>query len=358
MIMLSLYTTGQIPFKDVYLHGMVLDEHSQKMSKSKGNVINPMDSIAEYGSDALRLGLIANRSPGQHQAFSTDRIIAGRNFCNKLWNIARFAEHKFGENYQPGTPEPRSLADHWIVSELTTATQQIEKAIDKYRLSEASESLYHVVWDSVADWYIEASKDQDNLDLLAWVLDTSLKLAHPFAPFVTETIWQTLPWHNDLLINAEWPQMIEFNDMSAAEFTRVQELVNEARFVISSLPGNEKYTLLSMNDSLVEDNKDLIKRLAKLKDVAPTDVAKGLRLANSGRDAWLDVSAETLAEHQTNLEARLATAHADIKALQSRLANKNYVEKAPTILVQETYKQLEEKEALVTRLQTELEILT
>lgn len=357
MIMLGLYTTGEIPFKNVYLHGMVLDEHSQKMSKSKGNVINPMDSIASYGSDALRLGLIASRSPGQNQAFSTDRIVSGRNFCNKLWNIARFAENKLGDNFQPKAPEPKTLADHWIIQELTTAKASIEKAIDTYRLSEASDSLYHVVWDSVADWYIEASKDQDNLDLLAWVLDTSLKLAHPFAPFVTETIWQTLPWHQSLLISEQWPTMIAYDEIAAAEFSRVQELVSEARFVITALPGNEKYSLLYQNDALIEDNKDLIKRLAKLKDVTITDQARGLRLANSGRDAWLDVSAETLSEHQTNLEARLATAHSDIKALQGRLANKSYVEKAPTALVEETQKQLAEKEALVTRLQTELEIL-
>jgi valyl-tRNA synthetase len=357
MIMLGIYTTGEIPFKDVYLHGMVLDEHSQKMSKSKGNVINPMDSIAEYGSDALRLGLISNRSPGQNQAFSTDRIISGRNFCNKLWNIARFAEHKLGDNFQPQTPQPKSLADHWIIQELSSAKSIIEKGIDTYRLSEASDTLYHAVWDSVADWYIEASKDQDNLDLLAWVLDTSLKLAHPFAPFVTETIWQTLPWHKGLLINEQWPETIPYDEIATAEFTRVQELVTEARFVITALPGNGKYSLLYQTDALIEDNKDLIKRLAKLKDVTATDQARGLRLANSGRDAWLDVSADTLSEHQTNLEARLATAHADIKALQTRLANKSYVEKAPAALVEETQKQLTEKEALVSRLQTELEIL-
>jgi valyl-tRNA synthetase len=357
MIMLGIYTTGEIPFKDVYLHGMVLDEHSQKMSKSKGNVINPMDSIAEYGSDALRLGLISNRSPGQNQAFSTDRIISGRNFCNKLWNIARFAENKLGDNFQPAQPQPKSLADHWIIQELSSAKSIIEKGIDTYRLSEASDTLYHAVWDSVADWYIEASKDQDNLDLLAWVLDTSLKLAHPFAPFVTETIWQTLPWHQGLLINEQWPEAIPYDEIAAAEFTRVQELVTEARFVITALPGNEKYSLLYQTDILIQDNKDLIKRLAKLKDVTPTDQAKGLRLANSGRDAWLDVSADTLSEHQTNLEARLATAHQDIAALQGRLANKSYVEKAPAALVEETQKQLAEKEALVSRLQTELEIL-
>jgi len=357
MIMLSLYATGKIPFKDVYLHGMVLDEHSQKMSKSKGNVINPMELVAEYGSDALRLGLIASRSPGQNQAFSVDRVVAGRNFCNKLWNIARFIEHKLGENYQPGQPEARSLADHWIVSELQTATQAIARALDDYRYAEAGEAMYHAIWDSVADWYIEASKDQDNPDLLAWVLDTSLKLAHPFAPFVTETIWQTLPWHNSLLIKETWPEIIPFSDISAAEFGQLQQIVTEARFVAMSLPGNERYELLFLQDSLIEDNKDLIKRLAKLKDVNETAQAQGLRLALSNHDAWLNVSAETLEEHKTNLETRLATTHQEIQTLEGRLGNENYVAKAPAALVEESKKQLEEKQALVTRLLHELEVL-
>ena len=218
--------------------------------------------------------------------------------------------------------------------------------------------MYHAIWDSVADWYIEASKDQDNPDLLAWVIDTSLRLAHPFAPFVTETIWQTLSWHDSLLISETWPEIIHYDEISAAEFGRVQQLVTEARFVINELPGNEKYSLLYQDDSLVEDNKDLIKRLAKLKDVTSTDQPKGLRLAASGRAAWLDVSEETLAEHQINLEERLAATHRDIQALQNRLGNASYVEKAPAALVDETKKQLEEKEAVVVRLQHELEVLS
>tara|TARA_B100001105_G_scaffold39720_1_gene28630 strand:+ start:4361 stop:6796 length:2436 start_codon:yes stop_codon:yes gene_type:complete len=357
MIMLGLYTTGKIPFKDVYLHGMVLDENSQKMSKSKGNVINPMESIAEYGSDALRLGLIANRSPGQNQAFSTDRIIAGRNFCNKLWNIARFVEHKLGDNFQIYQPEAQSLADHWIIGELTKAKESIERALDGYRHAEAGESMYHAIWDGVADWYIEASKDQDNPDLLAWVLNTSLKLAHPFAPFVTETIWQTLPWNNTLLISESWPEMLPHNEIAAAEFGRVQQLVSEARFVTTALPGNERYALLYQDDSLIEDNKELIRRLAKLKEVTRVDQARGLRLAVSGRDAWLDVSEKTLDEHQENLEQRLAATHASIKALEGRLSNESYVNKAPARLVDETKNQLREQQELVGRLEHELEVL-
>ncbi len=357
MIMLSLHMTGKIPFKDVYLHGMVLDEHSQKMSKSKGNVINPMELVAEYGSDALRLGLIASRSPGQNQAFSVDRVISGRNFCNKLWNISRFIENKLGENFQPSRPEAKSLADHWIVSELMSAKTQIERTLDGYRFAEAGEAVYHAIWDSVADWYIEAAKEEDNLDLLAWVLDTSLKLAHPFAPFVTETIWQTLPWHTTLLIKETWPDTLAYNDIAAAEFSQLQQIVTEARFVSTSLPGNGRYTLLFQHDSLIEDNKDLLKRLAKLADVRDADQPKGLRLALSNHDAWLEVSEKTLEEHRGNLEIRLATTHQEIKVLEGRLSNENYVSKAPEALVEESKKQLTEKQTLVERLLAELEIL-
>lgn len=357
MIMLTLYVTDKVPFKNVYLHGMVLDEKSQKMSKSKGNVINPMDMVSEYGSDALRLGLIASRSPGQNQAFSVDRIIAGRNFCNKLWNIARFIENKLGEEYQPNPPEAHSLADHWIISELQTARDTIERNLDTYRFAEAGEAVYHAIWDSVADWYIEASKDQDNPDLLAWVLDTSLKLAHPFAPFVTETIWQTLPWHNTLLITETWPEGIEFNAIAAAEFGQVQQVITEARFVATSLPGNDKYTLLYQNDSLISDNKDLIKRLAKLLEVTETQEPRGVRLALPNHDTWLDVSEKTLEEHKENLEARLAVTHQEIAVLEGRLSNDNYTSKAPASLVEESKNQLQEKQVLVEHLLHELEIL-
>lgn len=357
MIMLSLYVTGEIPFKTVYLHGMVLDEHSQKMSKSKGNVINPMDMVAQYGSDALRLGLIASRSPGQNQAFSVDRIIAGRNFCNKLWNIARFAEHKLSDDYTPHLPEPVTLADHWIVSELRTAHKAITRCLETYRFAEAGEALYHVIWDSVADWYVEASKDTENPSLLAWVLATCLKLAHPFAPFATETIWQTLPWHDTLLIAEPWPEMIEYDAIAAAQFEQVQYVISEARFVASSLPGNDRYTMLFQNDSLITENKDLIKRLAKLTDIIEVDQPRGLRLALTNHDAWLDISEEVLEEHKENIEARLAATRQEVSVLEGRLSNENYLTKAPASLVEESTSQLKEKQALIEHLLKELELL-
>lgn len=357
MIMLGLYATDQVPFKHIYLHGMVLDEKGQKMSKSKGNVVNPMELLAEYGSDALRLGIVASRSAGQNQAFATSKIITGRNFCNKLWNIARFIEGKLGEGYRLSNPEPQSLVDHWIIRELDKATQDIDHQLANYRFAEAGEAIYHAIWDNVADWFIEASKTEDNPAMLAWVLDTSLKLAHPFAPFVTETIWQSLGWHDTLLIAAAWPSEYIYDDIAASEFERLQKLVIEARYVIAELPGNDRYTLLYQNDSLIADNADLIKHLARLKEVNSVDQAHGLRLSTSNREAWLDVSEATLYEHQTNLEVRLAETKQFANTLEARLANDSYISKAPEKLVQESREQLASKKTLIERLSNELEVL-
>ena len=360
MIMLGLKVTGQVPFREVYLHGLVLDEHGQKMSKSKGNVVNPMETLAAYGSDALRLGLIASRSAGQNQAFSTTKVVAGRNFCNKLWNIARFTEDKLGEGYKPGPAEAKSLADHWIIRELNQAAESVGQLLADYRFSEAADTVYHSVWSSLADWYIEASKDQENPDLLAWALDTALRIAHPFAPFVTETIWQTLPWYEQgtMLATSNWPHTAEFDDIAAAEFERVQQLVSEIRFVTAELPGNKKYVVNYHRDSLVEDNAELIKRLARLERVEQTEQPAGLRLANSGREAWLVIDAETLYEHQSNLETRLAEAKQQHERLNGRLSNDSYVQKAPTELVEASRKELVETADLIERLERELSVIT
>lgn len=357
MLMLGLKMTDQVPFKDVYLHGMVLDEHGQKMSKSKGNVVNPMDAIGEYGADALRLGIVGARSAGQNQAFSTGKVVAGRNFCNKLWNIARFIEGRLGEDFTLTAASPVTVADHWIVRQLNTAADTIATQLEQYRFAEASETVYHAIWDDVADWYVEASKTQDNPALLAWVLDTSLRLAHPFAPFVTETIWQTLGWHDELLISAAWPHALEFNDIAAAEFEQLQALVAEVRYVTASLPGTTRYRLLYHTDTLIDDNQALVTHLARLQAVEAVEQPRGLRLAVSNREAWLDVDEDTLYEHQTNLEVRLAETKQFITTLEGRLGNPNYVEKAPAKLVEESKQQLQEKQALVERLQQELEVL-
>lgn len=360
MIMLGLYRTDKVPFRDVYVHGMVLDEHGQKMSKSKGNVINPMEIVATYGSDALRLGIIANRSAAQNQAFSTASVVAGRNFCNKLWNIARYIEGKLDEAYTPQDPKPETLADHWIIGRLADAIASVDRLLVDYRFSEAADIVYHTIWDDVADWYIEASKTSQTtgrLNMLAYVLDTSLKLAHPFAPFVTEAIWQSLNWHDDLLITTAWPGTHAYDEIAAAEFQRLQKLVGEIRFVTAELPGNDRYGLLYQTDSLVADNADLIKHLARLPSITPVDQPRGLKLAASGRDAWLDLDDETLYEHQSNLEVRLAEARSELRKLTARLENENYLKKAPKHLVEETQHAVVHQQMLIERFQNELSVL-
>ena len=358
MIMLGLYRTDKVPFKHVYLHGLVLDEHGQKMSKSKGNVVNPMDVVSKYGSDALRLGIVSSRSAAQNQALSMSKIVAGRNFCNKLWNVSRFTLDKLGGNFVPAnTVQALSIADHWIISELDAALQEVSKHLKAYRFAEATEIVYHVIWDDVADWYIEASKVTDNPDLLAWVLESCLKLAHPFAPFVTETIWQTLPWTDSLLIREQWPLIPQYDTIPAGAFTRIQELVGESRYVISELPGNKRYAMLFQNDSLIEENAPLIKHLARLSDIAHVDQPRGLRLAASNREAWLDIDEATLYEHQTNLEARLATTREYLATLEGRMSSENYVKKAPPALVEETKKTIEETKKTIERLVAEISVI-
>ncbi len=357
MIMLGLYRTDQVPFRHVYLHGMVNDEQNKKMSKSKGNVINPMAIAAEYGSDALRMGIIASRSAAQSQAFSTSKVVAGRNFCNKLWNVARYVAASVGETAPTLNPEPKTLADHWIIRRLNLATEKLEKQMADYNFAEAAETVYHVLWDDVADWYVEVSKTEQHTDMSVYVLDTVLRLAHPFAPFVTETIWQAISWHDNLLAAESWPEQKECSELSAAQFGRLKRLVTEARYVTNALPGNETYTMLYMDDSLVADNAELIMKLAKLKGVEHVDQARGLRLAASGRDAWLDVDADTLYEHQSNLERRLAETRQEVATLEARLSNEGYIAKAPEALVEESRQQLTAKQELVQRLADELTVI-
>ena len=358
MIMLSLYRTGKLPFKEVYLHGMVNDEHNQKMSKSKGNVINPMELVAEFGSDATRMGVISGRAPAQSQAFNKGSVIAARNFCNKLWNIARFVEAQIGDNHQIVDLEPQTPADHWIIRQLNDAANNIAVRIEQYRFSEASETVYHTIWDDVADWYIESSKTAINRPLLSWVLATSLKIAHPFAPFVTETIWQTLNYTDGILMREAWPTPEKFDPIAAEQFEQLKLLVAEGRWVIAELPGNKKYRLLYGNDSLIADNQDTIKHLMRLEAIERTDQPRGLRLAAANREAWLDIDSETLYQHQENLEMRLAESRQKLAGLKKRLENPTYVEKAPAHLVEETREQLAEQEKIITRLVSELEVIS
>ena len=361
MIMMGLYVTGEVPFKEVYMHGMVLDAHGKKMSKSKGNVINPMDLVTEYGSDAFRLGIIKGRSAGMNQAFSENSVIAGRNLCNKLWNISRLVQNIVDENDSGSEYTTDNMGEDWICREINNCLDQVENSIKDYRFAEAVDALYQTIWDKYADWFIESQKIYKNAGLLKKTLEALLIALHPFAPFVTEAIWQNLSWTNGLIITANWPSKLEFDAISAEQFENIRIIVSEVRTTLQALPGTnnaKKYPLMYDNDSLVADNLLLIKSLTKVPAIVKLDGApRGLRLALANHEIYLDVPEKVVAEYRDALTEKILAVGRELDALNARMANPNYVNKAPAELVKETEDGIKEKSALIERLKQELELI-
>ena len=360
MICLGIYVTGEIPFKNVYLHGMVRSEDGRKMSKSLGNVIDPNEIIASHGSDALRMGMIAGRSAGESAAYSPGKIQAARNFCNKLWNVARYIEDVIGDNHPARkTPELISIADHWMLIKLQQSTDKITADLENYRFSEAYDTLYHVVWDDFADWYLESSKSTPNHGMLAYGLETLLKLAHPFAPFVTETIWQTLKWEDaEMLITASWPVVTLVADQaSVKEFETAQDVVSECRTIMKNL-GLHKPVLNYSDAEFMTQHGGLISSLARLYGVEKGDKPAGLRLTSVPFNAWIAVDNDTAEKYLGKLEEKQTAEAVSVERLKGRLSNKSYVDNAPENLVNDTKAQLEESEAKLRHITEEIDSFT
>ena len=382
MIMMGLYVTGEVPFREVYLHGLVLDAHGKKMSKSKGNVINPMDLVTKYGSDAFRLGILRGRSAGMNQAFSENSVVAGRNLCNKLWNISRLIQSIVDERdeemadsrgsgaRQGASDAPREAAisyttlnmgEDWICREINTCLEQVTKNLKDYRFTEAIEILYQTIWDKYADWFLESQKIFKNTQLLKTTLEALLIAAHPFAPFVTETIWQNLSWTDGFIATAKWPAKLEFDPISAENFENIRIIVSEVRATLASLGGAnnaKKYGLLYDKDSLVDENQLLIKTLARVPSINSLDGSpRGLRIALANHELYLDVPEKVVTEYKDALTEKILAVGRELDALNLRMTNPNYVAKAPEHLVKETQDAIKEKEALISRLKTQLSVI-
>ena len=360
MIMLGLYITDQVPFKDVYMHGMVLDEKGQKMSKSKGNVINPIEIVGKYGSDALRLGLIASRSAGVNQAFSTSKVIASRNLCNKLWNISRLVQQIVDDN--PSDSHKLVIdnsGENWICHQINQANREVQKLLKNYRFAEAGDLLYDLIWNKYADWFIESEKLWKDVPLLQSTLEQILIMLHPFAPFVTETIWQNLSWTTGMLINQRWPQPYQIDRDRAANFDELIDIVTNIRSHYQHIPGANQYPIAFYDDQLVSDNQLLIQHLTKAPSVPQLDNSdiQGLRLAIQNHPhIYLQIPAELHAKYKANLEDRILKLGQEITTLQARLDNPNYLAKAPATLVEESRLALHDKQKLLDHMKAELEL--
>jgi valyl-tRNA synthetase len=235
----------QSPFRTVYLHGLVRDEHGRKMSKTYNNVIDPLDVMDEYGTDALRFTLLTGSTPGNDMNLSVERIAANRNFANKIWNAARFLISNLGED-DPTGMLPRqglTLPDRWILSRLHRLIETVNHLFENYQYGEAGRQIYDFVWGEYADWYIEISKialygedehaKSRTRSILTYVLDQCLRLLHPFVPFVTEEIWQHIPHQGEALIIAPWPEVDKslFDTEAESQMALVVELIRGIRNV-------------------------------------------------------------------------------------------------------------------------------
>ncbi len=355
MLMMGLYVTDRVPFEKVYLHGLIQDEHGQKMSKSKGNVIDPIAKVRQFGADAFRIGLISDESPGSNRPYDESKVVGGRNFCNKLWNIARYTEDLLDKNpIKEKHFNATTLADHWVLSKLQQSTDTVADSLDKYNFSEAYEAVRRFVWDDLADWYIEASKVQPNPALLRYILASVLKLAHPFAPFVTETIWQTLAIdQNSLLATSEWPEVSLPDRELAATFEEIRTIIFETRNLVNSLRLRQT-KLHYIAPAFVTENSAIIERLTGVKTVTEVQTGAGLKLITTPYDCWLEVTPELLTNHANTLKEQRKAQVEVVDHLKSRLTNQGYTEKAPANIIEQTKVQLAQAESLLSTIDGEI----
>ncbi len=352
MILMSTYVLGEVPFKDVYLHGLVRDEQGRKMSKSLGNILDPLDLIPKFGTDAVRLSLVMGTTPGQDMKLSEAKIEGFRNFTNKLWNISRFILMQIGNDasFDLGVmnhaPTGTTLADKWILSRLTEVAQSVTHKLEHYELSSAGEELRDFTWNDLADWYLEIAKIEKGKEaILAHVLKTILALWHPFMPFVTEQIWKTAGFGGSLMI-AEWPSFVVSYDGSAdrdlVAFSKLVRFVTLVR-QIRSTEGVEPVTLLEcavMADAevrvVLESNIEIVKKLARCSSVAfVTEVPDGWHVVTEFVTVALNLGATIDVEKEREkFTKEIAETESYITSQDVKLANQEFTSKAPAKVVE------------------------
>lgn len=359
--------TGQRPFDTVLLHGLVLDEHGQKMSKSKGNGVDPLDVIAEHGADALRFALSRASTGSQDIRWDTRLVTMGRNFATKLWNASRFVQMQLGATPLANVPavaelQGHTLVDRWMLSRLTRVTNEVNEALDQYDLGAANRLLYDFVWSEFCDWYLEAVKMQEREandptnSVLRFALDAILRLLHPIVPFVTAELHEKLGGSGDLALRA-WPELPTewLDDAAEREFEFLEQVtsaVRNLRTLADRSPTERLHILLSGQhaDRLVA-NSDLIGALSRANITLGEPAGTALKVALPGVQLALEFSDEAaLAQYRERQENRLAKAQADVERSTRKLASEKFVANAPEAVVAEERRRLAEAEELTTEI--------
>ena len=352
MIFSGLEHMGKTPFKTVFMHGLVRDAQGRKMSKSLGNGIDPLEVIGQYGADALRFALVTGNSPGNDMRFTDEKVESARNFANKLWNAARFILMNIGDSEVPlCLPDTLTLEDKWILSRFNDLTRAVTENLEKYELGIAIQKLYDFTWDSFCDWYIELSKSRLQGEgagaarqVLTFVMTGILRLLHPFMPFVTEEIWQSLPHEGEALMIAAWPQYDA--SLSFPEEEREMERVMEAirgirnRRAEMNVPPSRKaqvYVETAFADAFVQ-GAPFIQRLASASEVK---VGERFDLPGAVSIVTPDATVKIPMAELVDLEAERARLTKEKAAVQkqldsarARLNNEAFTSKAPANVVQ------------------------
>ncbi len=361
MMMMSLEFMGEVPFKDVYIHALVLDEKGQKMSKSKGNAMDPLELVDEYGADALRFTMGRMAGQGRNIRLSKQAVEGNRNFATKLWNAARFAEmNECGAPGEIDFAKIESPVNRWILSELTQCAADVTKGIEDYKFNEAAGALYKFIWNTLCDWYLELIKPllagmddsakQETRMVCGYVLDESLKLLHPFMPFVTEELWdrraEGRAIEKGFLMHQSWPSTEVFVDEAAAqEINWVIDMITELRSLRNDLgvPAGSKLPLTLVNagpeiEHRAMSHEDVLKRLARLEDISMTDATpEGAVTAVIGEtmSALSVADIVDIDEARKRLDKELAQLDKDITSTEKKLSNENFVSRAPAEIVEE-----------------------
>ena len=376
MIFSSLEYMDDIPFNTVLFHGIVRDAEGRKMSKSLGNGIDPLAEIEKYGADALRFTLATGNTPGNDMRYSPERVEASRNFANKLWNAARFVLMNLDENEPaPHIPENLELEDKWIISKFNSLTALVTENLEKFEIGLAVSKLYDFIWDVFCDWYIELAKVRLNSDdaekkatakaVLVYVLSGTLKLLHPFMPFITEEIWQALPHEGDTIMLSAWPEYSAEHDFAAeeADFEKVMaaiKAIRNRRAEMNVPPSKKSKLYIATADTeLFKKCSVFMQRLASASEVevwTAFDVEGAVKVVTDS--AVISIPLNELVDFAAEAERLQKELDAAVKErdfFQSKLNNKNFVDKAPEAVVNKQREGLKKQEERIKNLQDSLD---
>jgi len=385
MAMAGIHFLGEIPFHTIYLHGLVRDARGEKMSKSKNNVIDPLEVMDQYGTDALRFTLATSSTPGNDMKLVPERIVGNRNFANKIWNASRFVLMTTAQ-IGGGVPaitevQPRTLADRWILSRLATLTSNVTKLIEDFQLGEAGRQINEFFWSDYCDWYVEIAKVQMQADeearhstagILRAVLDQSLRLLHPYMPFVTEEVWQHLyrtsepdqeRWPAPALIVAPWPQVnSQAIDVEAEQFFGLlQEVIvriRDARNQVNVEPARRIPVILAAGSlaGMLEAQAPLIEFLARTEK--PQVYAhlehkpeQSISLLADSVEIYLPLAGMVdIGQELERIDKEIAQAQQEVARLQSKLANESFVIRARPEVVEKEREKLATQEERIEKL--------